>query len=132
MDVRELIEKTRESGNRELADTMDMMLESDGPFDVPPEEQPINPIEGLYFRAGIIMATELENRGTEAEKPTEREMFVQSLKEGGQRQLADACEYVWNNPEEVQDDDFDANVLPLSGPELSVFSVGLTFGMAYE
>lgn len=132
MNVKDLIEEARESGDRELADTMDLMLSAESPLDVPPTEHPLPPKRGLYFRSGIILATEYENRGTDDERPEAREVFVKSLRNAEERRLADAFEYCWSNPEEVKSEDFDPDVLPVQGPELTTFLVGFAFGLAHE
>lgn len=129
--MRGLIERARESGYRDIADTMDMLLHEDDIFEVPGSEQPVSGMEAVNFRTGVILGVELENRGTDDEKPKHREALIQSLRNNGKRRLADAFEYCWSNPEGVTSDDFDSSELPLEGDSLFAFSIGISFGLAH-
>lgn len=129
--LRDLIEQAREIGFRDVADTMDIMVETGEVFDLDASEQPVSGETALVFRTGVILGYELAVRQTPASRPNAREKFLESLREKEKRRLADAFEYCWSRPQEVEDTDFDPGMLPLGPEEQTVFGLGLSFGMSY-
>ena len=130
--IRDVIERARENGFRELADTMDVMLHSEDPYEISALEQPAGPNVGLPFRTGMILGRELVNKGTDDAKIHDRENFLDSLRDRNKRALADSFEYCMNRKDEVMSDDFQPAVLPLEGAELFAFGLGLSFSIALE
>lgn len=129
--IRELIEKCRESDERRLADTLDLIWENPMEPDKWADGR-LTGSESLYFRSGVILGVEHERRGTERENPERRENFISSLRERGMGRLADAVDYCWYNPDTFESGDFDYDGIPLEDGQLTLFSVGCAFGVAFE
>jgi hypothetical protein len=128
----DLIELARENGLRDIADTIEYLLDTTDPLAVEPDEYSATGDLAFCFRSGVVWGIENERSETGRSKPNDREAFVSSLLSNGKTRLADAFDYCWANSEEVTSNDFDVTELPIEGDRLGAFSIGMSVGMTLE
>jgi len=129
--LRDVIEKARNAGFKDVADTIDIIAQSEDMFSVNPEEQPISDREALVFRTGVVLGVEVVKEQIGIADAAGREKTIQHLHEKEERRLADAFDYFWSKRDVIEDTEFPYEDLPLSLDSTIVFSLGISTGITH-